>query len=315
MDGCYDNRMNGLIALTSRRFTAGVAPDLGGSLLYFATAREPIVDFVRPTSARSLTDGNVRATAGYPLVPYSNRIGDGRFRFDGREVALERNSDVSSHPIHGLGWLARWRVEAAAADRVVLVLEHAPSGAQDAAWPWAFAATQTFELDDRRLSWRIDLTNRDPHPMPAGLGMHPFFPKSPRMEVRFEAAQVWRNDERMLPMSRTDVPDEWNFQRARALDSLAVDNCFAQWTGSAELVWPDRGWSLALAADPLFGHLVVYTAPAKDSIAIEPVSHANNAVNLADRYDDTGLRVLQPGETMTGAMTLTPRPLENTDAG
>ncbi|MBK7473527.1 MAG: hypothetical protein IPI73_25735 [Betaproteobacteria bacterium] len=47
------------------------------------------------------------------------------------------------------------------------------------------------------------------------------------------------------------------------------------------LAWPERGWGLRLVASEPFGHLVVFTSPARESIAIEPVSHANNAVNMA----------------------------------
>ena len=146
--------------------------------------------------------------------------------------------------------------------------------------------------------------------MPAGLGMHPFFPKSPRMELRFEAAAVWRNDARMLPEQRTQVPPEWQFARGRPIAELAVDNCFAGWSRSAILRWPERGWGLRLDASAIFGHLVVFTSPARDSIAIEPVSHANNAVNLAAVRDDTGLVNLAPGASLSGTLAMIPFTLE-----
>jgi aldose 1-epimerase len=306
--------MNPPLVLASRRFTIGLMPDLGGALLYFSTTRDPFVDFVRPTSARTLAEHNVRGTAGYPLVPYSNRIGDGRFAFQGREVALATNSDVSTHPLHGLGWLHAWEVAESGPARAVLALSHVPAGPADVEWPWAFEARQMFELDDQRLRWSLTLTNRDAQPMPAGFGMHPFFPKTMCTEVRFAAGGVWRNDERMLPMSRTEVPAEWDFGSPRAVTELAVDNCFAGWSHTADIRWPELGWGLGLAADELFGHLVVYTSPARDSIAIEPVSHVNNAVNLAAQHADTGLRVLAPGATLAGACTLTPYTLEKPDA-
>jgi aldose 1-epimerase len=306
--------MNPPLVLASRRFTVGLMPDLGGALLYFATTREPLVDFVRPTAARTLAERKVRGTSGYPMVPYSNRIGDGRFVFQGRDVALATNSDVSTHPLHGLGWLHPWEVAEATPQRAVLALSHVPAGPTDAEWPWSFEARQTFDLDDKRLSWSLALTNRDAQPMPAGFGMHPFFPKTPRTEVRFAADGVWRNDERMLPMSRTGVPAEWDFRNARPVAELAVDNCFAGWSHTADIAWPELGWCLALAADEMFGHLVVYTSPARDSIAIEPITHVNNAVNLAAQHADTGLVVLAPGATLTGGFTLTPYPLEKTDA-
>ena len=158
--------------------------------------------------------------------------------------------------------------------------------------------------------------------MPSGIGMHPFFPKSPMMEMQFAAKAVWQNDDRMLPVERTDVPSEWNFRDHHPVSALTVDNCFAEWSGHATLVWPERDWELRIAADSVFGHLVVFTSPARDSIAIEPITHANNALNLAaDRDDsgpgvgpdvgpDVGLVVLAQGETLSGSFTMTPVPLE-----
>ena len=96
--------MNSLIALVSGRFTAGVSPALGGSLVYFCLAGSSPVDFVRPTTARALTERNVRGTSGYPLVPYSNRIADGRFRFEQVNYRLDVNSALPFHPLHGLVW-------------------------------------------------------------------------------------------------------------------------------------------------------------------------------------------------------------------
>ncbi len=54
--------------------------------------------------------------------------------------------------------------------------------------------------------------------------------------------------------------------------------------------------------------LVVFTNPAQDCIAIEPVSHVNNAISLMARgvadADALGLRVLQPGESMSCEMSI-----------
>ena len=79
------------------------------------------------------------------------------------------------------------------------------------------------------------------------------------------------------------------------------------------MTWPECGWGLRLAAGEPFRHLVVFTSPARASIAIEPVSHVNNAVNLAAARDDTGLVILAPGASLSGSLTLTPFTLESTD--
>jgi aldose 1-epimerase len=52
---------------------------------------------------------------------------------------------------------------------------------------------------------------------------------------------------------------------------------------------------------------VVFTNGTRDSVAIEPVSHVNNAVSLVHAGADAaqlGLAVLQPGESITASMTI-----------
>jgi aldose 1-epimerase len=305
--------MDSVIILQSSRYVAGINPVQGGTLAYFGSVDDPAIEFVRPTPVRAYAEKNTRGSAGYPLVPYSNRIGDGKFAFDGVDYALAIKSPTPWHPIHGVGWDREWTVVSATPNRLVLTFAHHSSGAADREWPWSFEAAQTFDLDDTRLQWSLSVANRDPRGMPAGIGMHPFFPKSPAMELQFTAQEVWQNDERMLPTERIEVPSEWNFRDHHPVTTLAVDNCFAEWTGHAMLTWPDRGWSLQVDADHVFSHLVVFTSPARDSIALEPVSHANNALNLAAATGDAtglGLVVLAPGETLAGSFTMTPLPLE-----
>lgn len=58
-------------------------------------------------------------------------------------------------------------------------------------------------------------------------------------------------------------------------------------------------------ADNVYSHLVVFTAP-DGSLALEPVSHATDAFNLAAQ-DVAGvdLRVLTPGQSLAGTARIT----------
>lgn len=310
--------MHSPIALTSDRYTAGVSPAMGGALLWFGMRQEPQVDFVRATPARALHDGNARLASSYPLVPYSNRIGDGRFEFDGAPVTLRRNTDFSEHPIHGVGFQRPWSVESSSeppvetatkssdAGKLVIMLAHDARQHDDPDWPWSFSARQAFVVDDQGLSITIGITNRDTQPMPAGIGLHPFFPKSSSTRLRFAASAVWKSSARMLPESLVAVSKPFDFGERRPVADLDVDNCFAGWDGSAEIEWPDKRWGLRIAAGAVFAHLVVFTSPLRDAIAVEPVSHVNNALNIARDRDDTGLVRLLPGQTLEGTVRLTP---------
>jgi aldose 1-epimerase len=86
-------------------------------------------------------------------------------------------------------------------------------------------------------------------------------------------------------------------------DALAVDHCYEGWTGVACL----QDARLHVTVRSGLTRLVVFTEPGRDHIAIEPVSHATNAVQLHAQgapVQELGLRILQPGETMMAQMTL-----------
>ena len=71
------------------------------------------------------------ARGSYPLAPYSNRIRDGVFTFDGARHRL-RSLAGRSEAIHGSGLYLPWQVRALEADSVDLVLD-APAGTMG--WP------------------------------------------------------------------------------------------------------------------------------------------------------------------------------------
>jgi len=74
-----------------------------------------------------------------------------------------------------------------------------------------------------------------------------------------------------------------------------LDNNFTGWDGQARLRWPEQRLGLAIEAGPGLEHLIVYTPPVDQGfIAVEPVSHANAALN---RGKDE-LEILAPGQAM-----------------
>ena len=95
---------------------------------------------------------------------------------------------------------------------------------------------------------------------------------------------------------------------------LRIDNCFDGWSGQALL----QDALLRTRIEANLQHLVVYTHEDLPVVAIEPVSHVNNALHLSGQgkalstntaagvaeADPLGLRVAQPGESFGVQMTL-----------
>ncbi len=286
-----------------------LAPAAGGAIARFAFGD---ADVLRPVSDEARATGNVRGYGCYPLVPYSNRIADAQLDWDGRTHALARNFGEHPHSIHGVGWQRPWRVEARDAASTLLAFDHAAADADARAWPWPFRATQSFVLAvDHRvatLAARITIANAGTEPFPFGLGFHPFFPRSPATELGFDADRVWLTDGTQLPTAKIAIPGSWRFDPPRAADPVALDNVFTGWRGEATLVDRSRRIETTVTADGAASFLVVYVPPARDFLAVEPVTHMTDAFNRAARGESgTGTRTLAAGAAFSCTMRISAR--------
>ena len=236
--------------------------------------------------------------ACFPLLPYSNRIRDGRFGFGGAQYCLPRNRPDVAHPLHGVGWLSAWTIAAVEADACELSLHYLAG----AGWPFEFRATQRFRLTQAALVIDMTLQNLAATTMPCGLGQHPYFPRPPGTRLRADVSGVWRADADMLPLERVPLPTEWDLVRDCPLDGTFIDNCFDGFTGAATVRWPD-GSGLAIEAAAPLDFLVVYNPPAQDYFCVEPVTQLSDGFNIAARpalsAAATGLRTLRSGESLS----------------
>ena len=286
-----------MLELTSGGSVLTLLPELGGAV---ASWRRDGDDVLHPVSDPNLIAQHERPVAAYPLIPFSNRVGYGRFGFGGERFQLGANFGGESHTIHGNGWMREWRVAEAQAARAVLTLDHQGPPEQ---WPYHYQAAITYLLAEDSLSVSIRYENTDERAQPVGFGFHPFFPRTDDTELGFEATGVWKAGPDSLPEARLAVEDTWRFSPARRVAGASLDNCYSGWTREASLRWPSRRFGMRITASEPFGHLVVYTPPGRDYLAVEPASNMTDAVNRME-VADQGLRVLQSGEAMQAWVAL-----------
>jgi aldose 1-epimerase len=291
-----------LVPLACGPLSLLLAPAVGGSIARFdyAARNGREISVFRRSPARETT---VLDQASFPLVPYVNRIRRGRFVFRGREVRLAPNLPGDASPLHGSGWLGPWAVESASERDAVLRFRH--DGGE---WPWAFHAAQHFALDDGGLTVALSCTNEAREPMPCGLGVHPYFPCTVGTMLDAEVACAWTIDAHTLPAEKVAADGRYSLA-GRRICGAGLDNGFGGWSGRARLTDPDWPFALVLSS-PEARFLHVYAPAQGGFIAVEPVSHANAALNEPEEsWPELGLRVLAPGETMqlTMRVEVTPR--------
>ena len=236
---------------------------------------------------------NVLEAASFPLVPFVNRIRDGEFAFRGQTISMQPNMPGDPSPLHGQGWLGKWQVASVTQDEAVLEFTHAA-----AEWPWSYIARQQFKLDPSGLSIELGCRNLSEEPMPCGLGQHPYFHCTPQTRLRTEVEHVWTIDERILPLERIAAGGRYALAD-KAVCGAGLDHGFDGWGGTATV--SDPAWPFRLTmSSPTARFFQLYSPAAGGIFVIEPVTHANAALNEPeDAWAELGLQVLMPGEEMT----------------
>ena len=282
--------MTSFLTLRSNELRCEIKPELGGCIAGLWLGTDQVL---RSTPAGDLH--SVRQSASYPLVPFSNRVGHAQLQWAGTSHPLVKNFAPEAHAIHGVGWERPWTVLDASEQFAMLSMEHKA----DAGWPFDFDASQVFKLEANALVMGLSITNQSAVSAPVGLGWHPYFAKRPGSHIRFASTGRWEMDSEKLPTHRTP-----NSGLNHDCSTLTVDHCFDGWTGSVDL--SDNTLHTRISSN--LSRLVVFTTPERDNIAIEPVSHSNNALNLMAQTGasaaELGVCILQPGHTFTCDMRI-----------
>ena len=276
-----------LLSLRTGPLAVDLAPSAGGAIARFAAGDR---DMLRPMVEADRHSGRGNNGSAYPLVPFSNRIKDGRLVFGGKTIELKRNWPGVNHPMHGDGWCHGWQVVRSDAQSAEIVYEHARDG-ENGGWPFRYCARQAYRLEADCLTVIMALDNLEDHAVPAGLGLHPFFVRDADTELQCRTEAVWRTDAEVLPIARIVVPPAFDFSKSRNVNDVTLDNGFDGWDGRATIRWPSRKLRVDLEASVLFRHAVIYVPPERPYFCVEPVSHANGRV---------GRTHLDAGATLSG---------------
>lgn len=284
-------------------------PALGGTILRYEWRGVPIL---RPSDGIPALP---RLAACYPLLPFSNRIAGGRLAFGGKVYPIARTVDYAALPMHGLAWQRPWTVQEQTGTRVVMTQAYVPP-ASDAPWPFPYQASQTLVLNEDGLHITLALRNTGNRTQPAGLGWHPYFPRTPETRVWADVGEMWVCDDENLPVRKQAAsPALATGERVAETD---YDNVFRDFKGHARVAWPERNTAVDLVADAALNHVVIFTPPGKSHIAVEPVTHMTDGFNryaaagggtAAGKDPDTGTVVLAPGETLSATLSLLPKSL------
>jgi len=272
---------------------------------------------------RTLTRDGVDLVAGYEpqercasgrgqqLMPWPNRIRDGRYVFEDTEWQLPLTEVPLRNASHGLVRWALWElVELEDSWLTVGYRLHPQPG-----WDHFLDLRTTYALDDSGLTVTTAARNVGPSAAPFGYGAHPYLATGETpltdIELRIPAGEWVEVDDRLLPVGRHPVQGgDYDFLERHAVGNHDLDTAYTGVVRDADGAWrctvasADR--TVTLWADESFDWLQVFTAIARDhkgipGVAVEPMTCPADAFNSAE-----SLVVLQPGEEWTGTWGITP---------
>jgi len=259
---------------------------------------------------RRLVDGFAQdamssACRGQLLMPWPNRIRDGRYQFEGVSLQLPLSEPARHNASHGLARWAAWHVVSHEASRIELGLRLvAQSG-----YPWVLDLGVVYQVDEGGLRVTQSATNRSDSNAPYASGAHPYLTLDTGSTIdawtlHATAATVLEADrERMLPTGRAEVAGtSYDFREPRVIADTVLDDCFTDLAraedGIATVTLSNGERTVELWMDEHHRWLMLYTAddrtPPRGSIAIEPMTAPVDAFNSGE-----DLVSLAPGRTFS----------------
>jgi aldose 1-epimerase len=280
--------------LASEHLTVGVLPEVGARLHRLEAFGSNVLR-TQPDVRRHQDDPFF--WGGYHMAPWCNRLdAAGPVRVGTRTVDLEPNFPDGS-AIHGQVFATPWTWTG---DE-----DFAVHGGGRGGWPWTYTLTLHLAVSAATLRLDYDLTNTSDEPMPAGVGLHPWF-RRPAL-VRIPAAYGFPVNTR-TPAHPEQMTGALDLRTAGRLPE-GTDSCWTDLTSrTVALHWPaeDLSLSMDVYTDDPVDPVIVAAHPAELGIvAVEPQTHAPPGLRRLLHGELHGLRVLDPGDTLSLAVTLT----------
>lgn len=276
--------------------------EVGGGLREYSVAGR---DVLEPYPLAAICDG----AHGMPLIPWPNRLADGRYSFGGVEHQVALSEPETHNAIHGF---LRWRswqelTRSGSAVSVGNLLHPMPG------YPYALDVRITYELGEQGLTVTTTARNVGSERCPYACGQHPYLAPGEGSvdDCTLElpaATRILTDEQRKLPVGREPVAGTpFDFRAARKVGGLELDSAFTELDrderGRVEVKLGCRdGRTVELWVDEAYEVIEIYSGDAlapsrrRTGLGVEPMSCPPNGLASGE-----GLVVLEPGQEHTAS--------------
>jgi aldose 1-epimerase len=231
---------------------------------------------------------------GIVLVPWPNRVRDGRWTLDGEQQQLDLTEVARGGALHGLLRFTDYAVRDQAPDAVTLGALIAPQHG----WPFLLDTWVRYALEPDGITVTHGVRNLSRRRAPWAVGTHPFLRVGDvpveQLTLTAPAATYFVVDERLNPTAEEPVAAEVDLRSPRNVGELELDTAYGTLShaspagGRGDSAWleaPD-GSRTTLWQDLDWGYLQVFTTdefprdgiPGR-AVAVEPMTAPPDALN------------------------------------
>lgn len=259
------------------------------------------IDLTEPYPAESTPPSG----DGIVLMPWPNRVADGRWTLNGEPQQLDITEVDRSNALHGLLRYTPYTLVERTESSVTLAATVFPQHG----YPFLLDTTVRYELVDGGLAVTHTATNRSAAAAPVAVGTHPFLSigdvPSEELTLTVHASTYFDVDDRLNPIAEVAVENtRFDLRGGVPVAGLELDTAFggvATVDGVSAVLRAPDGREVRLLQDENHGYVQVYTTttfPKKGgpgvAVAIEPMTAPPDAFNSG-----LGLRWVEQGETWT----------------
>lgn len=232
------------------------------------------------------------------LIPFQNRVADGRYAIDGNMYQLPINEKERNNALHGFFSevemeSVKWDV---ATDIVSVSVDFSYKG-QVAGYPFPFSATINYQImESGTVKLSYQLINTGDRNLPFTVGWHPYFKlDGDRSDWKLAVDKLKNHplNERNLPEGEATV-----YEDGFDLSVIKLDHCFEFAEKPYRTKLSSGKMTLEISQSDSLPFVQIFTPPS-NSIAIEPVSSAVDAFNTG-----VGLEIVEPGKSVSGNITI-----------
>lgn len=279
-----------------------VVVEVGGGLRRYATGEGDRLDGYG-------VDQMAEGGRGQALIPWPNRLRDGRYEFDGRRFQLALSETAAANAIHGLVRWANWQALSHDDGRVMVAYRLHPQPG----WPGLLDLRIEYALGPGGLSVTTVATNAGRDACPYGLGFHPYLTLGTEtideLLLQGPGRTYLDSDARGIPIgARKAAGTPWDYTAARQIGPARLDTAYTDLVRDGDglarvrLRTADGRSAVSLWMDGAYAHLMLFTGDTlaagarRRGLAVEPMTCAPNALASGD-----GLISLDPGESHRAA--------------